>query len=230
MQHKQLISPATAAVAPRHPGSARQRQRGITLIESLVALVVAALGVLGIVGIQMRTLIDTSSSVRRAQAVRLIEDLSERMRANPNALMNIDDFVGDYASMPAKNATPSPNCATNACNSVSQAQYDLFVWQQSVLQNLPGSKASVFTAPGESTAGNQRQLGVIIAWRENERAGLSDEDKELLSTTTEDRDGAGTDDTKNACPEGYTCHLQYIPLPARCAPYNNGAGYSYHCA
>ena len=31
------------------------RQRGITLIESLVAIVISALGILGILGVQMRT-------------------------------------------------------------------------------------------------------------------------------------------------------------------------------
>ena len=33
----------------------------------------------------MRTLADTSTSLRRAQAIRLIEDLGERMRTNPSA-------------------------------------------------------------------------------------------------------------------------------------------------
>ena len=54
------------------------QQRGITLIESLVAIVIAALGILGIVGVQMRTLADTQTTVRRAQAIRLIEDLAGR--------------------------------------------------------------------------------------------------------------------------------------------------------
>ena len=49
-------------------------QRGISLIESLVAIVVMALGILGILGVQMRTLADTQTGVRRAHAIRLIED------------------------------------------------------------------------------------------------------------------------------------------------------------
>lgn len=62
----------------RHPN-------GFTLIETLVATVITALGVLGILGLQMRTLADNQSGVRRAQAIRLIEDLSERTHANPNS-------------------------------------------------------------------------------------------------------------------------------------------------
>ena len=67
---------------PANPAPA-QRQRGITLIESLVAIVIMALGILGILGVQMRTLADTQTGVRRAQAVRLIEDLSERIQVSP---------------------------------------------------------------------------------------------------------------------------------------------------
>ena len=65
--------------------NAKKHQRGMTLIESVVAIVVAALGILGVVGTQVRTLADTQTTVRRAQAVRLIEELSERMQINPSA-------------------------------------------------------------------------------------------------------------------------------------------------
>ena len=44
---------------PMNHSASKPSQRGITLIESLVALVVAALGILGIIGIQMRTLADS---------------------------------------------------------------------------------------------------------------------------------------------------------------------------
>ncbi len=68
-------------------------QRGISLIESMVAIVVMALGILGILGVQMRTLADTQTGVRRAQAIRLIEDLSERMKVNPNALGSLGNYT-----------------------------------------------------------------------------------------------------------------------------------------
>ena len=82
----------------------RLKQQGITLVESLVAIVVMALGVLGILGVQMRTLADTQTSVRRAQAVRLIEDLSERIRANPGGLSQLASYVMDQ---PAPAAPPT---------------------------------------------------------------------------------------------------------------------------
>ena len=47
--------------------------QGFALLEALVALLVVALGLLGILGLQMRTLADTQNGVRQAQAIRLIE-------------------------------------------------------------------------------------------------------------------------------------------------------------
>ena len=40
------------------PLTPSRKQRGITLLESMIAIVVAALGILGILGVQMRTLAD----------------------------------------------------------------------------------------------------------------------------------------------------------------------------
>lgn len=78
----------------------RQSQRGISLIESLVAIVIAALGILGVLGVQMRTMSDTSTTVRRAQAIRLIEDLGERLKTNPNALSNIASYTSAFGNTP----------------------------------------------------------------------------------------------------------------------------------
>ena len=86
-----------------HPTTAHRRQRGITLIESLVALVISVLGIIGILGMQMRTLVDSQTATRRAQAVRLIEDLSERMRVHPNALINIKSYESDFDDLPSAN-------------------------------------------------------------------------------------------------------------------------------
>jgi type IV pilus assembly protein PilV len=196
--------------------STQKRQRGISLIESLVALVVAALGILGIVGVQMRTLADTQTSVRRAEAILLIEDLSERMKVNPNALNNLTSYTSGFDD------TPTLSSCTNSCTPAEQASYDMALWKQTVKANLPLGQASIFLAPGETQG--RRQLGVIVSWRENEQK-MSDEEKNSLDTTKILVDGkwkAGTD-SDNACPENRTCHLQYIPVSARCAPYDNGS-------
>ena len=201
-----------------------KHQRGIALIESLVAIVITALGILGILGVQMRTLADTSTTVRRAQAIRLIEDLGERMRTNPNAMVNLGSYVSNFATNPAVGS-----CASG-CDHAALAAYDLAVWKQAVRNSLPLGQAEIFIPPAEAgvAAAQRRQLGVMIAWRENEGDGRKTDD--IDATKVRDNSGTLTDGATLACPADRICHLQYIPVPARCAPYAPGGNAPmYYC-
>jgi type IV pilus assembly protein PilV len=197
------------------------RQRGFTLLEALVAIVVAALGILGIVGVQMRTLTDTQTTVRRAQAIRLIEDLSERLNATPNALLNISAYVSPF------NTTLTPSdCTATPCTQSQLQTYDVNAWKQTVKDTLPLGDANIFLAPADSAdPNNPRQLGVMIAWRENERTALPADTaykSDIDATGTNAASAAGTAAAGVTCPTGYTCHLQYLPVASRCIPYSDG--------
>lgn len=206
-------------------------QKGITLIESLVALVITALGILGILGVQMRTLTDTSTTLRRSQAVRLIEDFSERLKVSPNALAEINNYASGFGSAPTV-----PDCSTG-CTNTQLAAYELASWKKAVRETLPLGQASIFIPPAEEGAatGLRRQLGIMIAWRENERDTNTDYKQAIDATKIRDGagnlvTGGGSDAATNVCPSGSTCHLQYIPVAARCAPYApGGAAATYYC-
>ena len=207
-----------------------KRQRGITLIESMVALVIAALGILGILGVQMRTLSDTSTTVRRAQAIRLIDDLGERMRTNPNAMVNLGSYVSNFATNPAVGS-----CASG-CDHAALAAYDLAVWKQAVRNSLPLGQAEIFIPPAEAgvAAAQRRQLGIMIAWRENEREISDSTDKKSFkdnidATKVRAADGTLSDGAALKCPDDHTCHLQYIPVASRCAPYSPGGVTMHYC-
>ncbi|WP_043006292.1 type IV pilus modification protein PilV [Comamonas testosteroni] len=206
------------------------RQRGITLIESLVAIVISALGILGILGVQMRTLTDTQTTVRRAQAIRLIEDLSERMKVNPNALADLQAYTSAFNNQPA-----AGDCQTQACSHTQLAAYDLGIWKQSVSNTLPLGQANIFLASGESVDANRRQLGVMISWRENEKNIANANDKALYKDNidaTKIRDsatGALSAGSDQSCPANRVCHLQYIAVAARCAPYLGGGTTQFFC-
>ena len=203
-----------------------KRQRGITLIESMVALVIAALGILGILGVQMRTLSDTSTTVRRAQAIRLIDDLGERMRTNPNAMVNLGSYVSNFATNPAVGS-----CASG-CDHAALAAYDLAVWKQAVRNSLPLGQAEIFIPPAEAgvAAAQRRQLGIMIAWRENERDTTAAYKDDIDATKVRANDGTLSAGAALACPADHICHLQYIPVAGRCAPYAPGGGTAtYYC-
>lgn len=192
-------------------------QRGFSLIESLVAIVVMALGILGILGVQMRNLTDTQTGVRRAQAIRLIEDLGERLQNNPDALSNLSAYT----------ATPgaATNCTTSACTPADLAKSDIWQWRTNVTRVLPGAQAIVFIPQGGS-----RQLGVLIGWNESQY----NPDGKALATADSTAmkapfvvSGTKADATAASCPAGLICHLQYIQPTQRCTPWSLGGGTLY---
>ncbi|MET1115507.1 MAG: type IV pilus modification protein PilV [Comamonas sp.] len=194
------------------------KQRGITLIESLVAIVVMALGVLGVLGVQMRTLADTQTGVRRAQAVRLIEDLSERIRVNPNGLSQLTSYVINTAEpaaapgaaeLTALQALQS-TCTSSACSGAQLASRDRALWLATVQQTLPQGHAQVFLVASENTTVDRRQLGVMVSWRENEKTAAAG-----LQPPSSVSGGV-------SCPATRSCHVQYIQPGARCLPYGAG--------
>ena len=81
--HLMLMIPATSR-APE-TGAA---QRGVGLIEVLIALVVFALGVVGMAGLQLRTMSITLDSAQRTYVVTKSQDIADRIRANDVPVMN----------------------------------------------------------------------------------------------------------------------------------------------
>ena len=179
----------------------RSFQRGMTLIESLVALVVLALGVLGLIGFQLQTLRDTRDSVGRSRAIVSIQDIAERMRINPNAA------AGNYTSGFGAVAAPNTDCTVAACSVVQLAAFDLWRWKLNVAAALPGGQAAI--APSASDA---RQFSVMVGWTENKAdaraatsAGASDS---AARTITQSTVVGGA--TTLVCPVGLTCHSVYV--------------------
>ena len=62
-------------------GGPRRQQRGVTLIEVLVTIVVLSLGLLGMAGLQLSSMRLSQGSQMRSTAAQLATDMAERMRS-----------------------------------------------------------------------------------------------------------------------------------------------------
>jgi type IV pilus assembly protein PilV len=127
-------------------------QRGFTLIEILVTVVLISVGLLGVAALQLTTLRGNQESYVRTQASVLAADIIDRMRANPLA------FRGDFYSV-AYNGTG---------DAATQAGRDLTAWQQTINQLLPGG---VDNAAGQiertpDATGRRHIVTVTIRWSE----------------------------------------------------------------
>ena len=114
-------------------GRAGASQRGLGLIEVLVALVVVSLGVLGIAGMQMTGIQHGTGSLNRAVALTFAEDVAERMRANTLDGLVDDGYDGFDSEAEATlcDAPPAPYCDAadgrdaDACDAGELAAFDL---------------------------------------------------------------------------------------------------------
>lgn len=140
-----------------------QRLRGVTLIEVLVALVIVAVGLLGLAGLQVRGLSIQKDAHGRAIATQLALDLADRMRANrvPATLTPPADYAFTATYLSAI-PTASTDCAAGVCNEAQQAQFDVARWVARVNQTLPGGWAHVAPIGG---TGN-RAWNVTLLWTE----------------------------------------------------------------
>jgi type IV pilus assembly protein PilV len=187
----------------------KKPQSGLSLIESLVALVVLALGIMGLAGVQTRLLVETRTANSRAVAVQLIDDLANRMSLNRYAAVGQPQlptavFSSYRLSPTAWSATtgmtaPNPaTCLGNVCTAAQLAAVDMFVWRTAVNAALPGSQVRIIQ--NVATAGDPRQLGIAIGWPLNERAVLG-----TTETTNAALTSAGV-----ACPPNLICHIVYV--------------------
>lgn len=172
----------------------KHRQRGLSLIESLVALLVLALGIMGLAGIQARILAESRTSNSRAVAIGLIDDMTNRILLNRDAAM-----AGSYASGWGA-ATTTQDCQSANCTAAQLATSDLNAWRTRVLASLPGANASVFTS-----ANDTRQIGIAVAWTANEGAA-----QDADGTSYNSPFAVTTALTGVACPANSICHVVYV--------------------
>jgi len=122
-------------------------QSGFTLIEALIAAVILAIGVVGIVGLLTMSKVYQHESIQRVRAVELASGILERIRRNPEKVAEYG--VGGLLS-PLGNASRSlgsddPKCdVLGSCDAAELAAYDLWSWERL----LDGSSATVIDEGG----------------------------------------------------------------------------------
>lgn len=137
-----------------HPLSTRREQRGDTMLEILVTIIVIAIGVLGAAALQVTTLKNLSSSHSATVAALVAEDLSERMRANPSAVL-AENYVRDKAP------GGFTDCAANPCDAAQLADYDLGTWWNQLTALLPSGKGEITRNAGTNT------FVITVRWDED---------------------------------------------------------------
>jgi type IV pilus assembly protein PilV len=137
------------------------KQRGFSLLEALITMLIISLGLLGIAGIIANSLKVNQGAYYRSQASWMANDIIDRMRANRNAAQ----------------ANPSPyNLALGATPSGDGVPLsDLTEWR-AALQSLPSGTGSVAVDAATN------KVTVTVQWDDTRAAGGEDDQQFVVET------------------------------------------------
>ncbi|WP_136068005.1 type IV pilus modification protein PilV [Modicisalibacter radicis] len=123
------------------------RQAGVSLIESLIALLLISIALLGIAGLQLVTLQDARDARWRGEATSLAAAALERMRASPD---QAGAFVIDYVD------NTFPNCGGGGgiCGGMNN-------WLSEV-QRMPNGGAKIAVTKD----GDMERVTISLRWRQ----------------------------------------------------------------
>lgn len=130
-------------------------QAGFSLLEVLISVVVLAIGLLGIAGMQLSLIRYNQSAHMRSIAVAQVNNMLDRMRANyegvkANHYNNISGIPDD------------PNCTS--CTPSQIAQRDAHIWNTFNAKLLPSGQGTV--------SSNGNRYTVTLRW-DNNRTGAT---------------------------------------------------------
>lgn len=124
------------------PSNVLGRERGSTLIEVMIALLVLAIGLLGFAGMQTQGIVTGRQAYLHSTAAFLAEDMVERIRAN---LAQSTAYSMLFTDGGANN-----HCDTTDCSATDLMHWDQYMWQSRVAASLPNGQGQVSASKGSN--------------------------------------------------------------------------------
>ncbi len=149
--------PLQSTVIGKHRNAARG-QRGFSLIEVLVTMLILAFGLLGVAGLLVGGVSNAAGSESLNKANQLASEMADRIRANPAvALGATSEYLinenGAWEGQPHLWVDAAPAGASIAINDVAN-------WMTSIATQLPSGRGRIYNTVG----GGARQVNIQIAW------------------------------------------------------------------
>jgi len=149
--------------------SVKSTQKGVSIVEALVALVILSVGMLGIASLYLLSVQSNRTAQTRTAAVQLINDMADRIRSNHLAMAKYALTLG------ATPPTATTDCSTAVCTPDLLAAYDLRAWYDNAIGNanhvLPKSAAGAdgqvgITYVAGATSADPDRLVLTVQWKE----------------------------------------------------------------
>lgn len=145
-------------------GSGQRCQSGVSLIEVLVSIVIASIGLLALAGVNATSVRYTKLSQFRGTATQLATDIGERIRANKGGMAAYILPVAEvsFAGQSALPAAPVPLCnaVADTCSAGQLANADMYAWRVLVRNQLPQGSVAITHIAAQSAS------DVWVVWRD----------------------------------------------------------------
>ncbi len=157
----------------------RNKQKGMSFIEVLIAMVILVTGILGAVAMQATAKKGSMDALQRSVASALTQDILERMRSNN--ITELENYIGTHqATAPIKTTT----CYTEAtvCTPAALTVSDIAQWKQG-LSGLIDGVGCIAVA--------NNQVTIAISWQgrtaTQDGASSNSSDAQDCGTSTKER-------------------------------------------
>lgn len=140
-------------------------ERGFTLIEILVAMLILSIGLLGIASMQVQGMRNNQSAYLKSQASLLAYDIADRIRMNRTRAL-----AGDYTPFDTKGQIPAdPGCmdSANGCSAANHANSDLAEWSSRINGTVSGI-SMLPDAQGLISVDAANVFTVSVNWQETQ--------------------------------------------------------------
>lgn len=138
----------------------KNNQKGVGMMEVLVALLILAIAVLGFTALQFRAISSTDEALQKVNAMDLARDLAERIRANRSAAST---YVSNMNASSQTSAVSTSCLGSTVCTSDQMANYDTA--QIMTRANALGMKIAV---PNCQVSGTVTRRCIYVSWNKTQ--------------------------------------------------------------
>jgi type IV pilus assembly protein PilV len=160
---------------PHMVSGMRRRERGFSMVEVLVSLIIIAVGMLGLAKIQALAYANTGVANQQSLAALEAASMASAMRANHSYWSTVSATTAftytANALVPAvSNTLPTTsNYCTASCTPTLLAEYDVQTWVTALNAVLPNPIATIYCAI-PATALAAPGCYIQVSWREENAA------------------------------------------------------------
>lgn len=150
-----------------------KQQRGFSLIEVLVTIVILSTGMLGIAALYVESLKSGHTALARTKAINLAADMADRIRVNrAGEQFYVVGAINAQAAPPVQCGARLGLDAVD-CNAEQMADYDIWQWKTALgnTADEDAKKSGLANARGSiarNTATNPTTMTIEIQWSEKE--------------------------------------------------------------